>query len=312
MNEPPLERAFREEWAAVVATLARRTGDLQLAEDAAQEAFAKAAVTWPRDGVPARPGAWLTVTAWRKALDQLDRDRLRDRRYAERALDLRLTGATGADFGEPGEEGSEMEDDRPRLIVTARAPGRQDREGRPVPLADQDRRRWHPGLIAEGVALLDLALARRSPGPYQLQAAIAALHARAPSFAQTDWPQIALLYGELARRAPSPVVEVNRAVAPADTGKASGASSMLQRFGRAFGIAVATAVFAANGHLGTPASFDAGFRPALAVAAGLSVLGALAALAVAGRRASVVSPTPAGSGATAPATEPAAAVGEIS
>ena len=64
-----LERAFREEWGAVVATLARRLGDLQAAEDAAAEAFAAASVTWARDGVPPNPGGWLTVTAWRKAVD---------------------------------------------------------------------------------------------------------------------------------------------------------------------------------------------------------------------------------------------------
>jgi EmrB/QacA subfamily drug resistance transporter len=74
------------------------------------------------------------------------------------------------------------------------------------------------------------------------------------------------------------------AVAPADVGKASGANSTFQRFGSVFGIAVAAAVFAANGHLGTPASFTAGFRPALAVAAGLSLLGALTALGVGGSR----------------------------
>jgi MFS family permease len=74
------------------------------------------------------------------------------------------------------------------------------------------------------------------------------------------------------------------AVLPADIGKAAGVNSTLQRFGAVFGIAVVTAIFAANGHLGSPASFDAGFRPALAVAAGFSVLGAATALAVAGRR----------------------------
>jgi MFS family permease len=74
------------------------------------------------------------------------------------------------------------------------------------------------------------------------------------------------------------------AVAPPDMGKASGANGTLQRFGGVFGIAVATAVFAANGHLGTAASFTAGFRPALAVAAGLSLLGAMTALAVGSRR----------------------------
>jgi len=99
------------------------------------------------------------------------------------------------------------------LLHQARAPARQDRAGRPVPLAEQDRGRWDQELIVEGVALLDAAMARRSPGPYQLQAAIAAVHAQAPSVEATDWTQIALLYGELARWAPSPVVEVNRAVA---------------------------------------------------------------------------------------------------
>jgi RNA polymerase sigma-70 factor (ECF subfamily) len=99
------------------------------------------------------------------------------------------------------------------LLTHAHAPARVDAAGSPVLLADQDRALWTRELIAEGTAVLDAAVARRSPGPYQLQAAIAAVHAQAPSFEQTDWPQIAALYGELARRSPSPVIEVNRAVA---------------------------------------------------------------------------------------------------
>jgi RNA polymerase sigma-70 factor (ECF subfamily) len=326
MNGTSVERAYREEWPAVVGTLARRLGDLQAAEDAAAEAFAAAARVWPRDGTPPNPGGWLMTTAWRKAIDQLRANRAvaadpAEIRAAETsdeseaiggddqlglivacchpalALEVRVAltlryvaGLTTAEiaaafvvpeatlaqrlvrakrkirqsgirFELPGAEALATRLDGVRAVIylvfnegyTASGgdeliradlceeaiwlgrllhrlrPGDTETAGllalmllhhsraavrrEPVLLADQDRTRWDPALIAEGTAILDAAVARRRPGPYQVEAAIAAIHAAAPSFEATDWAQIAALYGTLARLTPSPVVEVNRAVA---------------------------------------------------------------------------------------------------
>jgi RNA polymerase sigma-70 factor (ECF subfamily) len=101
------------------------------------------------------------------------------------------------------------------LLTDARSEARVDEAGDLVPLDAQDRARWDGELIAEGVALLDRALRRSRPGPYQVQAAIAACHALAREAPATDWAQIAVLYGQLARMVPSPVVALNRAVAVA-------------------------------------------------------------------------------------------------
>ena len=99
------------------------------------------------------------------------------------------------------------------LLQHARAPARFDADGQVVLLEDQDRSLWNGKQIAEGLALVDKAMRHRRPGPYQVQAAIAALHARAGKAQDTDWAQIDLLYGALERLAPSPVVTLNRAVA---------------------------------------------------------------------------------------------------
>ena len=99
------------------------------------------------------------------------------------------------------------------LLHESRAATRFDGWGRLVRLADQDRTRWDRALIAEATGLLDRALAMRGPGPYQVQAAIAALHAEAPDYEHTDWNQIRLLYDRLQALTPSPVVLLNRAVA---------------------------------------------------------------------------------------------------
>ncbi len=99
------------------------------------------------------------------------------------------------------------------LLHESRAATRFDGWGRMVRLAEQDRARWDRSLITEATRLLDRALAMRAPGPYQAQAAIAALHAQAPDYEQTDWTQIRQIYGRLQEMTPSPVVLLNRAVA---------------------------------------------------------------------------------------------------
>jgi RNA polymerase sigma-70 factor (ECF subfamily) len=99
------------------------------------------------------------------------------------------------------------------LLHDARRAARSNAAGELVPLEDQDRSRWDASEIKEGVQLLEAALRRGRPGPYQVQAAIAACHSTAPEAADTDWAQIAALYGQLSRLVPSGVVKLNRAVA---------------------------------------------------------------------------------------------------
>src|SRR4029453_7258808 len=330
-------RAFREDWGQVVAPLNRLTGDWDLAEECAQDAFAQALQRWPRDGVPRRPGAWLTTTARNRAVDRLRREavgavKLREAAMlsvpdgagddaagdggpddrlrlmftcchpalafeAQVALTLRtLAGLTPAEIprsflvsedtmskrlvrakgkirhagipfrvppahllsertasvlgvlyllfneGYAASAGADlvrqnltaeairlarilaqMLPDEPEaggllallLLHDARRAARVDATGELVPLEDQNRSRWGASQIAEGTRLLEAALQRGRPGPYQVQAAIAACHATAAEAADTDWAQIAALYGQLVRLVPSAVVRLNRAVAVA-------------------------------------------------------------------------------------------------
>lgn len=117
------------------------------------------------------------------------------------------------------------------LLQHSRAAARFDSDGAVVLLEKQDRTRWDRRLIAEGLALIDKAIRHGRPGPYQVQAAIAALHARAPTFTETDWSQIELLYGTLERMEPSPVVTLNRAVAVSRTRGAADALALIEPLG---------------------------------------------------------------------------------
>jgi RNA polymerase sigma-70 factor, ECF subfamily len=114
------------------------------------------------------------------------------------------------------------------LLQHARAPARFDGEGAVILLEDQDRSLWNPMMIAEGLALIDKAVRHRRPGPYQIQAAIAAIHARAATAAETDWHEIDLLYAALERHQPSPVVTLNRAVAVAKVAGPAAALALIE------------------------------------------------------------------------------------
>jgi RNA polymerase sigma-70 factor (ECF subfamily) len=118
------------------------------------------------------------------------------------------------------------------LLTDARRPARTDAAGNLVLLEQQDRARWDRDLIAEGEARLEQALRAGRPGPYQLHAAIAACHSTAARAAETDWRQIALLYGELLRHEPTPVIEANRAIALAMAGNTASGLSILETVGR--------------------------------------------------------------------------------
>ena len=325
--EAAVDRVFREASGRSLATLMRVVGDIDLAEDAVQEAYAIALGTWVRDGLPPNPGGWITTTARHLAIDRLRRES----RGRELLADVAVL-SPDHDPGTPEEEGP-VEDDRLRLIFTcchpalapeaqvaltlrllgglateqvaraflvpeptmaqrlvrakrkikaaripyrvpddhelpARLPpvlavvylvsnagaedpalgaeairlarllatlmpdepevagllallllsesrraSRSRPDGTLVLLGEQDRTRWSRALIAEGQAIVRACLRRDQPGPYQLQAAINAVHADADTFAATDWPQIVALYDQLLALAPTPVVALNRAIA---------------------------------------------------------------------------------------------------
>ncbi|MGZ3273155.1 MAG: RNA polymerase sigma factor, partial [Caulobacteraceae bacterium] len=118
------------------------------------------------------------------------------------------------------------------LLQHARLKARFDSEGQVVLLETQDRQAWNRPMIAEGLALIDKAMRHRRPGPYLVQAAIAALHARAPSFEDTDWIEIEALYASLEVLAPSPVVTLNRAAAAMRTRGAADALAMIEPLGQ--------------------------------------------------------------------------------
>src|SRR6266550_6365852 len=326
-----IERVFRAEYGRAVAVLVRVFGDIDMAEEAVQDAFTAAVQRWPSTGLPPSPAGWIITTARNRAIDRLRREASRDDRHAQAellrverdaeedvvdddrlrliftcchpalasgaqvALTLRLLGGlttaeiahaflvpeptmaqrlvrakakirdAGIPYRIPAEadlparlsgvlavvylifnEGytassgealaradlcaeairlgrllARLMPDEPEvlgllalmLLTESRRAARTSADGGLVLLADQDRSRWDGALIAVGQALVRQCLRRGQPGPYQIQAAIGAVHSDAPIAAATDWGQILRLYDQLLVVAPGPVVALNRAVA---------------------------------------------------------------------------------------------------
>ncbi len=325
----PLGELHRREYGRILSSLIRVTGDISLAEDALQDAFAAALVHWPASGEPPNPVAWLMTTARNKAIDQIRRKSMAETKHAEMitlaafedqspeptdllrliftcchpalaleaqvALTLQtVCGLSTAEIAraflvplatlaqrlvrakakirlaripyEVPEEDALVEriggalaviylvfnegysatygrdllradlcseairlcremvrllpaEPEPKALLAlmllndSRRLARTDADGAIILLEDQDRSRWDREEIAEGCRLVEQALRGGPSGSYAIQAAIAALHAQAASVAETDWKQIVALYGILARIHPSPVIELNRAVA---------------------------------------------------------------------------------------------------